>query len=109
MGPRKWPRPKDYPALTLIKDKIYHVIFAKKLKDKRGLLDGLCDLELKLIMISLDQTPRNMYSTYLHEKMHAIEHEYKLPLGHPRIERLESLFVETINEFPDFSGLKKKR
>jgi hypothetical protein len=83
---RKPLKPSDYPRLIRVRNTIYHVLFVKALP--KNIL-GMCDQENKLIYISKEQDPHEMFCTYLHEVLHAFEAEFKCVLGHPKIRKLE--------------------
>lgn len=86
---KKHGKPKqleNVPKLLVIGNQTYHVIFCKKLRPK---VLGMCDQENKVIYITLEQDPFEMVATVLHEALHAIECEFNVPLGHPKIRKLE--------------------
>jgi hypothetical protein len=85
----KYPKPNDYPKLVQVGTSTYHIVFMKKLSFVNAEDMGGFDPSSKLIMISLDQEPDEMFATYWHELLHAFEYETGLKLGHPRIKRLE--------------------
>lgn len=91
----RYPKPKDYPELVRVKETNYRVCWADKLVE--GDL-GKCDDEMKLIVISRDQDPREMYKTFWHEVFHAFEREHRMKLGHPRIRALEDLVVAVLEQ-----------
>jgi len=91
------PKPEDYPKLIQVKDAVYHIIFTDSM-DKKVL--GLCDDRMKLILISLNQPPSEMLATIWHELMHAVEKEFKVNLGHPRIRKLEWAIAQLQAQVP---------
>jgi hypothetical protein len=74
------------PRQIQVKDAVYTVIFVHEIKG--GDMGG-CDGVNRLIFLSLDQTREEMLASFYHELLHAIEFEYRVKLGHPKIERLE--------------------
>jgi len=82
----KPPKPKDYPKLITVGKSIYHVVLMDKLKE--GDLGG-CDDGNKVILLSRAQNDSELFASFFHELLHAIEKEYRLPIGHARIRRME--------------------
>jgi hypothetical protein len=99
--------PKDYPLLVPVKDTFYHVVFFKRLSNNDL---GFCDYDGKIIGLSREQSGLEMYATFFHELFHAFSHEYKIPLGHPQINRMEWDMVAILHQFPipKKSARKKK-
>lgn len=95
--PRKTPaKPEDYPRLIRVKDAIYHVIFIDQLPEN---VLGMCDQGNKIIFILKGEDPHETHCTFWHEVLHAFEEEYKMPLGHPKIRRLEYMIAEILSQF----------
>jgi hypothetical protein len=74
------------PKQIRVKDATYTVLFMRELDG--GDLGGFDGIN-KLLLISLAQSREEMIATLFHEFLHAVEHEYRVRLGHPKIERLE--------------------
>lgn len=87
---------KRYPKEIKVKEKDYRVLFMHKLENGRTL--GMCDLTNQLLIISKDQDDDEKLATFFHEWLHAIEEEYKLKLGHPKIRKLEWALVELFKQ-----------
>lgn len=99
----KYPKPKDYPELVLVRETNYRVCWAPRLREGDM---GACDDDMKLIVISKKQDAREMFKTFWHEVLHGFEREHRLKLGHPRIRALEELIVSVLEQM-DEQGEKK--
>jgi hypothetical protein len=89
-------RQKDYPKTIRVKDTDYKVSFKRGL-ESQGYM-GLCFYELKEIHVSTGLPEPERLSTLIHEKMHAIAHEYGFELGHDVINKLEGPLARFILE-----------
>jgi hypothetical protein len=87
----KYPKPSQYPRLIQVGKATYHVCFYSKLLEDDM---GYCDPDAKVLGISRRQSAKEMFATFLHEWSHAFEYEFKCPLGHPTIRKLEWAMLE---------------
>lgn len=55
---------------------------------------GGCHFESKVLMISSRQSKSEALASLFHEILHAIEAEYKVKLGHGKINKLEYALAE---------------
>jgi hypothetical protein len=85
-----------YPDKVRIGRATYCVHFMDSLTE--GDLGG-CDMTNKIILISKRQSKNDMLATFWHELLHAIEYEYRVKLGHPKIEKLEYDLAEVLLQF----------
>lgn len=94
------PKAQDYskifPVMIRVGQEDYAIRFASKLKNDDA---GYCDSDMKLIVISRNQSPYEMLATLFHEALHAAEYEYNFELGHPKIRRLEYLISDIVLKF----------
>jgi hypothetical protein len=97
-------RPKGFPEIVEVGGARYWIAFARKLSD--GDL-GCCDPELKLIVISLDQSRQEMLATFWHECLHAMEFELGISLGHPKIRKLEYAVASVHQQLKDAEQAKE--
>ena len=65
-----------------------------KLYWKGSEVRGYCLYQKKEIIVSTKQTKRMILSTFWHEVMHAISHENRINLHHPRMYDLEGPFAD---------------
>ena len=77
---------RKFPTHLKIGDAEYCVHFVNEL-DKN--LAGICSQHAKFIIVSPNQSAEEIHKTLLHECLHAIEKEFKVTLGHPKIKKLE--------------------
>lgn len=64
----------------------YRVCFARRLKNNDL---GFCDGDMKLIVLSRNQSLKEMRATFEHELDHAFDYEYRLRLAHSKIKKME--------------------
>jgi len=81
-------RQKDFPKSVRVTDKVSYAVKFKRGLEKRGYM-GLCFYNDKEIWISTGLSEADRFSTYWHEIMHALSHEYGFELGHDVINKLE--------------------
>lgn len=91
---------KDYKETYVINNNEWSLVFKKRI---RGNLFGLCDPNQRTILISIrhpmlarDMQLSEIYSTFLHEIMHAWEFEYNITLGEAVVTRLELAWLDFI-------------
>ncbi len=93
---KKYPAPRDFPKLITVNKAIYHITFFTKLTQDDH---GFCDADSKIIGLSRNQTRKEMFSTLVHEVIHALEAEYNLPIGHARINKIEEVIIDLLSHF----------
>ncbi len=91
-------KPSQFPELVRIGKRNWHVIFVDTIA--KGSESGNCIFKNRLILIALDQDPKDYEATFWHEVLHAWEYETGLELGHPRINKLEWLLIDVREQFP---------
>ena len=86
---------KDYPKTLKIKDALWEVKFVSEI-EKGGKYEtlGLCDPYDQIIYIRLRQTRKERFMTFLHELVHAMDHEYKIGIPHDMVVKLERPLAE---------------
>lgn len=88
--------PKRYPSTLIFNGEEYKIKFVKKFSEKDTV--GECDPSSREIRIKTGQTPKETYKTFLHECLHAIEEEFKVPLKHAVVYKLEDAFFRFLVE-----------
>ena len=75
------------PSRIMIGESEYRVLWCHDLTDG---ISGLCTVgEPRVIVLNSRQDKDEYLPTLMHEILHAIEHEYRVKLGHGKIRRLE--------------------
>lgn len=78
------------PRQLVIKGAHWNVVLTRTLNVCEGeQILGLCDPSLRTITIDKKQTPKQQWSTFMHEVLHALEFEYQVPISHKIIEKIE--------------------
>lgn len=91
----RFPGVKSYPKEIIIRKTPWQVKFVRRCPDPTA--EGLCDPGEKIIYIKLKQKPIDIFKTFLHECLHAIEDEYCLTLPHKGyVYKLEQSVVDFI-------------
>lgn len=82
---------KDYPREIMIRDSLWAIRFVRKPPGTtdRYWNDGLCDPSANTIYIRLGLDEHERFKTFVHEILHALEHEYELELPHHIVHALE--------------------
>lgn len=91
-------KPEEFPKLIRVGNETYHICFAPRLVEDNM---GVCDDEMKLIVLSRKQSLEELNATFWHEILHAFEKEYKITLGHRTINKLEWCLLEVARQLPD--------
>ncbi len=86
-------RMKDYPKEILVRENIWDVKFVKRTLLNDLYCYGMCDPSETAIYIKMGQTSEERLKTFLHELLHAIEHEYNIVIPHKLVHRLEDPFA----------------
>lgn len=80
----------NIPSRIRIKKKIwYEIVYADVVKNDPE-CDGYCDGNSRQIILKIDQDNENMIKTLIHEIFHAIQFEYRIPIPHSLISKLEN-------------------
>jgi len=58
---------------------------------------GLCQVDLKTITLRLDK-PKPMITTYVHEVLHGMDHEYHIGLTHKQVYQLEKAIYNFLED-----------
>lgn len=90
-------KPEQFPKVIQVGEESYVIVFAKKLKQDDM---GVCDDDMKLVILSRKQDIEELNATFWHEMLHAFEKEMKLKLGHKIITKLEWFIVKTLMQLP---------
>lgn len=82
--------PKRYPKSLIFNGEEYKIKFVKKFADENTV--GECDYSEREIRIKKGQSPKETYKTFIHECLHAMEEEFKIPMKHEVIYKMEEAF-----------------
>lgn len=85
------PPQNKYPKKIYVRDEVYKVVFCKRLKDF-----GETDPVKRIIRIKHGMSRREIFSTFLHEVLHAIEFEHDLIIRHSLVYQLEKGIFEVL-------------
>lgn len=85
MPKRKYPQIPSHVRLTPKRD--YEVTYINNFKDPKQL--GECRLEPPQIVIKADLPPKEKFSTFIHELIHAISFEEDINLTETQVLKLE--------------------
>lgn len=89
----KLPSWNEYPKEVHIGEETYQIIFP--LKMPRGIVGECCSAD-KYIRIRRTQSKAQLFRSFVHEVLHAIEAEYEIPVSHKAVYGLERAIVDTL-------------
>lgn len=69
----------------------YEIVWIDEFLDGKTL--GETRFEERQIVIKNGQTPKESYSTFIHEWFHAISHAYEINLTESQVQKLEKAFI----------------
>ena len=76
------------PKKVRITSKVsYEIVYIEEFEDKTTV--GECRGEKNQIVLKIGQSKTDMFKTFLHEILHAIEYEYNVSLPHVAIYKME--------------------
>ena len=84
--------PRSYANCWDIGDQCYQLKFVQKLPDDDL---GICDPSSNTCYIKLGQSKKEIFKTFVHEMLHAMEASYDFELPHDFIDALE----ESVSDF----------
>jgi hypothetical protein len=90
----KLPRKTQYPTKIRVHKAEYSIAFVDQIEGRSTL--GLCDFERKIIFIRNRQKSKDTLKTFIHELLHAIEHEFDLTMQHDLIYKLEDPIFQVL-------------
>lgn len=90
-----FPSFRYYPRTLLIKNEVWEIKFVRKMENN---MVGLCDPGDKIIYIKMGQSRCDLFKTFIHEWMHALEEEYCIEVPHKVIYSFEDAIVESLIE-----------
>lgn len=88
---RRFPKISDYPKSIYVRAETYKVIFKSTLPEDTL---GWTDSGTHTISIKNGLSPRETFSTFVHELLHALEFEGNLKIKHKTVYKLEKMLVE---------------
>lgn len=86
------PKKKNYPKKLFIGGDEYKVQFVKRFKESNTM--GYTDAGLKVIRLSEKLTPEEMFKTFIHEVLHAIEFSHPVEIKHRTIYELSDALYD---------------
>lgn len=87
-----------FPTKIRITSKIsYEILYVPEFQDKgKYVTYGECRRDQKQIVISLNQTPKEMIKSLIHETFHAMEYENKIEIPHKAVHKLEDAVLNVL-------------
>ena len=89
-----WPAKKYWPQDLEIGENIWEIKFKKKIVEGGVECSGLCDPGDRIIYIKYPQSPEELFSTLVHEVLHAIEFEYEANIGEYKVRKFETGLIQ---------------
>lgn len=100
-----FPGCRSYPKELVINDDIWIVKFCKKIPERhygREVIWGLCDPSEMVIYLRYRQKNFDLFCTFVHEMLHAIEHSYDIVIDraadHPKVYILEKAIGQILKD-----------
>lgn len=90
------PKKSEYPFRIKINKVFYTIIFVEQIEYRDPF--GLCDFERKVILLKNKQSQKDLFKTFLHEILHAMEFEYNIPITHKIIYQLEESVFQLLKD-----------
>lgn len=78
------------PKIRLSQRVVYEIVWSDEICGDEDTL-GECRYDVRQIAISTKQSETDKMKTFIHETLHAISHEFKIPLTHKVIYALEHI------------------
>lgn len=91
-------RIRDFPSELLIGSAIWKIIWRRRMPPGAANCDGFACYSENIIYMRLGQKPKERFSTFVHEVLHAIDDEYGLDLKHKTIYKLEESIAKLIED-----------
>lgn len=91
----KLPKHDAYPKELHINEETYTVHVVTRIPDEKASTLGLCDSGTKRIYIK-KASKAQMFRTFVHESLHAIEFEYQLDIKHEMVYKLEKAISDLL-------------
>ncbi len=90
MPRNRYPRLDEYPKTLKVSGKIWRIEFTDHaIFYGRTECIGITDPDGRVVMIDESFTLRDVYRTFIHELFHVVEAEYRIPIPHALIYKLE--------------------
>lgn len=90
-------RKRLYPSKIKVGKSTYRVKLVPHIEEINGnVTRGYCESEEKLITLLSTQNEKDLFSTFIHELLHAIEAEHKVKLKHSLVYALETPVAEAL-------------
>jgi hypothetical protein len=90
---------KYYPASVKVGKKRYRIELVPFIEEIDGdVTRGYCEQEERVIQLLSTQSQLELFSTFIHEALHAIEHEHKVKLRHKTIYAIEGPLAKFLLE-----------
>lgn len=92
-------RKKSYPSSIKVRNRRYRVVLSPIIAEN-GLDDtnlrGWCDPQEKIILLRNTLSEKELFETFVHELLHAIEFEWKTEIPHALVYKLEGPLVQVL-------------
>ena len=87
---------KKIPSSIKVKKGItYEVVWADLIEDNPETL-AMCRKDSRQIVIKNGQTESASWEAFIHEYLHMLEFEFKIPIPHPLVYKLETAIFKTM-------------
>lgn len=87
---------RQYPGTLLIKGEEWRIAFVDRIEGKETV--GMCDPSNRIIYIANGQSKEEMFATFIHECLHALEMEHDIKISHKAIYALEKAVFQFLTE-----------
>lgn len=84
-----WPHKQHWPKDLMVGENLWEIKFKRKLIEGGVPCTGLCDPSDRIIYVKYPQTNEELFSTLIHEVIHAIEFEYDANIGEYKVRKFE--------------------
>ena len=85
------PSKDKYPKILFIRNEIYKILMNPKMKDF-----GETNYEKKTITLKSAMSSRELFKTFIHEMLHALDEENGIGLTHKQVYKLETAIFELL-------------
>ena len=82
-------------SVKVKKGLVYEVVWSDLIGENSDTL-AECRRDLKQIIIKNGQSERANWECFIHEVLHLIEFEFKIPLSHPLVYKLEKAIIKIL-------------
>lgn len=88
-----------YPAKLRVGATTYRLELVPHIEEiGRNVTRGYCDPDEKLITLLEKQSDKELFSTFIHELLHAIEYEHKVKIPHKLVYAMEGPLAQALTK-----------